>query len=160
MIDVLNTLIEQKLAQFTQVKNREEYNEQYVNDTLEEAKRLPAIYFEVIEPIIWKQYGQNFQSGTGKIRLHVVTRTMKTDTATCRQLCDQLFVFIQGTAFIDENGNQLTSELMRSGTSFPKRFRILKVGIIEFDCELYDYAAIPAPGVNPGQLEVNVMPAG
>jgi hypothetical protein len=124
-------------------KTVEPFNDQYTNTENEDAKLYPACYFELMEPVNWKQYLNNWQSATVRMRFHVVVfdiKRTKTDLHSASQL---LFQLTQNATIPELDGSQLTGEFMRVASTVPKRYKQLKVITMDFEFELYDKSAIP-----------------
>ena len=132
-----------KLMTIPGMKTVEEYNEQYRNTEQENAKLYPATYHEILEPITWETLGNNHQAADVTIRLHVVTFYLKNQKTTIHSVSQDVFEAINGWKMTDSDGNQLSTEWMRSSSTFVKRFGNLKVIEIEFKGRLFDCSIMP-----------------
>lgn len=131
-------------------KTIEPYNEQYQNTEKDDPKGYPALYIELLEPITWRQAGNAYQTADVRTRLHVVHFSLKTDKQGIHAHGQEAFELFNQKKLFDTDGNEMTTEWVRVGSSLPKRYRQLKVLTIDFEFGLFDRSGV----FNWGQANV------
>jgi hypothetical protein len=143
---VLNEVYEVLKARLTEiesVKKVDWYNEQYTNTENEKATRYPAVYVDFSD-MNWQQSGDRFQHGACTIRLHCVVFDVKDTPVPTMEFVQQVFKHLNSKSLYNADNFQLTTELVRTFTSFPKRYNQLKVVHLDFSCEVFDVTDMPA----------------
>ena len=143
-----------RLLSVAGVKTVEEYNEQYENTISEDPIGFPAVYFELMEPIDWEQLGNNHQAADVTIKLHVVAFYLKKQQNIINDLAQSVLVKFQGFSMVDSEGNQLSTEWIRSSSTKPKRYGNLKVIQIEFKGRLMDCSLMPTVTAGTFQFQI------
>ena len=118
------------------------YNEQYQNMTEENAKRFPAVFIEILDPVIWKETGRHYQHGDVVARLHCVVYDIKEEPDKALAFAQQIFERLNGKVLYAEN-KQISTEMVRVSNTFPKRYNQLKVVLIDFRFEAHDLSGMP-----------------
>lgn len=126
-------------------KKVEPFNDQYQNIKDEDPIVLPAIYWELLEPLEWNLIGNKSQSAEATIRFHVAVKTLTTNKSGIHDFGQRALDRLTGKVFWDSDGNQLTTQLVRVRSSLPKRYAGLKVIQIDFKCQLFDCSLMPNP---------------
>lgn len=137
------TVLKSRLNEVSGIRRIDWFNDQYKNTEDEKATRYPAIYIEMLDPVEWKQSGRKFQTGRLSIRLHCVVYDIKDSPDRTIDFCQKVFEHINSKGLYDNTDFQLTTELVRSTTTFPKRYNQLKVVLMDFDCECFDVSNMP-----------------
>lgn len=140
----LDTQIKAALGAIPTLKTKEEYNDQYRNTESDDAKQYPAAYFELIEPMKWNTAGEGWRHATVQCRIHVVAFDIKRDKGSIHTLGQQVLEKMNGTTLMS-TGNiyHLTSEWNNIDSSVPKRYKQLKVIILDFEFEAFDPSCMP-----------------
>lgn len=139
----LYDVLKGRLNAVSSVKKVDWYNDQYRNMDDEKATRYPAVYIEFIDPLVWRQSGRNFQLADCKIRLHCVVFDLTDSPIRTLNVAQDVFLAINGKSLYDTSNFQLTTELVRTESDFPKRYNQLKVEEINFSCEVFDVSDMP-----------------
>lgn len=142
ILNEVYTVLKARLKELTEVKKVDWYNEQYQNTEDEKATRYPAVYVEFLEPINWRQSGDKFQLADCTIKLHIVVYDILDSPLRTLQVAQAIFEHINSKGLYD-GAKQLTTELVRSSSSFPKRYNQLKVVEMNFDFEVFDVSGMP-----------------
>jgi hypothetical protein len=140
---IVKDLIQEKLSSVTQLKTIDWYNQQYTNTQNEEAEQYPAVYIEIDDSIAWEDLPDGIQAGDINIRLHVVINSLLDTPEQCLITSQAVFRALQGVALFDATDNQITTELCRRKTELVKRFDMLKVSIMKFECHCWDVTGMP-----------------
>ena len=142
----LDSAIKTKLQEITEVKTVEEYNDQYRNTQSEDAKEYPAVYFELLEPVNWEDAGNDWQHARIRARMHVVVFDISRTKEKIHALAQLVFLKMDGVTLLGTGGYHLTSKWKRSASSLPKRYKQLKVLLIDFEFEAFDSSSMPVLG--------------
>lgn len=114
------------------------YNEQYQNTEDERATRYPAVYIEFLDPVNWVQNGRRWQHATIGIKLHLVVFDLLDSPLRALEFGQLVFEQLNNAVLTDANSGQLTTELVRESTTFPKRYNQLKIIELTWQCEAFD----------------------
>jgi hypothetical protein len=147
-----------KLQEITSVKHVEEYNGQYLNTETEDAKLYPAVYHELLEPIIWNEEGNDWQSAKIRTRIHVVVFDLKRTKADLHTVGQDVFLKMEGVTLLGTGGYHLTSKWNRVASTLPKRYKQLKVLTIDFEYQAFDSTSMQA--METEQVGFTIVPAG
>lgn len=131
------------LLSTTSAKTVEEFNDQYHHTETDNAKSYPAIYFEVMDPMTFTQAGNQYQQATTKLRMHCVVYDLLASKTKCVDFAQEVFKKLHQIKLYDASNTELSSELCRVNGSMPKRYKNLKVILIDFECEVFDYSTLP-----------------
>lgn len=147
--NTLYTLIEAKINAIAGIKSFDWYNQQYFNLESERAEPYPAVYFELQNPLVWKEAGNKMQNAEANITLHICVNTLEDKPNKLFAIVDLVEKAINGKIIFDASGNQVTTELVRGTTDFVLRQKNLKVFKTAFKTEIFDINLMPAttPGV-------------
>lgn len=150
ILNNIYTVLKQGLNTVPGIKKIDWYNEQYRNTEDEKATRYPAVYIEFSDGINWMQSGDKWQHGILSVSLHCVLFDILDSPVRTLQFAQDVFTCINSKGLYDADGNQLSTELVRIRSSFPKRYNQLKVAVLEFECEIFDTTDRPiVVGSNP-----------
>ncbi|MBN9293754.1 MAG: hypothetical protein J0G96_07235 [Flavobacteriia bacterium] len=143
VLNEIYTVLKSRLKELQEIKKIDWYNNQYNNTEEEKATRYPVVYVEFIDPISWIQNGDKFQHGTATIRLHCVVYDLQDTPVRCMEFVQKIYEHINSKSLYDATDFQLTTELVRQATTFPKRYNQLKVVMMDFVCEIFDISNMP-----------------
>jgi hypothetical protein len=118
------------------------YNEQYTNMEAEKATQYPAVYIEMLDPVQWKESGRNYQHGDVVARMHCVVNDVREEPDRAINFAQRVFLSLNGEV-LTSAGQQISTELTRTSSNFPKRYGKLKVVLIDFRFEAHDLSAMP-----------------
>lgn len=139
--NTLYTLIKTQLNGIQDIKLIDWYNEQYQNYDSEKAIPRKAVFIEILDPINWEEMTPG-QSGQVRFRLHCAVFDVKDSPLVALNLTQKVFTALQRKTLLDKDGNQITTELIRSESSMPKRYDQMKVTLTTFVTQLYDASGI------------------
>jgi len=143
---ILNSIYEVlkgRLKAISSVKQVDWFNGQYNNMDDEKATKYPAVYVEFLDPINWVQSGNKFQHASVGIRLHCVLFDLLDSPLRTLTFSQAIYENINSKSLYDTNDFQLTTEMVRTATTFPKRYNQLKVVKMDFNCEVFDVTGMP-----------------
>jgi len=123
------------------VKSCEWYNNQYRNYREEKAAVLPAAFVE-FQPFDWQTFQEGAQKGLGSFRVHCVTPDKTNSPGTALALAASVTRHLHNRPLTDGNGDQVTSEVLRVKTEISIRNKNIKVAIVTFRAEFYDFDTV------------------
>ncbi len=121
----------------------EYYNDQYRNTDKDHAKRYPAVYFELLEPVQFTQSGTQYQQARMRARLHCVVFDLKNNKTAIHDFSQDVFIAMHQRRLKDPENRDLTTEWVRVASTMPERHGNLKVMYIDFEFEAFDYYTLP-----------------
>jgi len=131
------------VLQTTSAKTVQPYNEQYKSTDTDHARSYPATYYELLDPISFSQAGNQYQQARVRMRMHCVVYDITEGKSKVTTFAQEVFLKLHQIKLYDADQRELTSELVRIGSDLPKRYKNLKVIIIDFECEAFDYSTLP-----------------
>lgn len=135
--DKLYKAIKQHLNNVPDVEHIDWYNNQYRNFENEKATPRAAVFVEIIDPVNWNQMTPG-QSGTVQVKLHCVLYDVKDSPVPSLEFTQEVMKALQRKDMMDDQDEQLTTEMIRSQSNMPKRYNQVKVTHVTFTAELYD----------------------
>ena len=146
-MEIYNTLYEAikvRIQTVGGVKSIDWYNLQYQNTEKEHAEPYPAVYIEFIDPVTFNTGGEKWQHMQLRFRLHVVIHDLTVSPLSAIQVAQDVTKALHGLDLYRTVNNptpveeQLTTKLVRVAGTLPKRFKNLKVSLVDFLCEGFD----------------------
>lgn len=159
----LYNAIEAILQTVGSVKTVDWFNDQYTNTEEENAKGYPAAYIDLTTPTGWSDASQGMQVGDMYITIHVVEFSLREKPAVVLPIANAVYKALHRKPLFD-GSDQLTTDLVRSGTELVRRSTNLKVFKIEFNTHVFDIEALDqaastiAPGTVNGTPNFNITP--
>jgi len=133
--------IKQHLNTVEDVEHIDWFNDQYRNFESEKAIPRQAVFVEILDPVNWGQMGDG-QNGTVRVKLHCVIFDIKDSPVPALEYTQKVMMALQRKDMMDDNDDQLTTEMIRSESNMPKRYNQVKVTHVTFSAELYDNSLI------------------
>lgn len=142
--NTLYTAIKNRLQTVNEIKSIDWYNQQYQNTDKEHVETYPAVYIEFLDPVNFKNGGEKWQHATVSFRLHCVVHDLTTSPTASLAIAQKATISLHGVDLYRTINNptpveeQLTTKLVRTAGTLPKRFKNLKVSLADFNCEAFD----------------------
>ena len=151
--DKLYRAIKTHLNDVLKIKRVDWFNNQYEN--FEDNKAIPrrAVFVEIADPITWEQMTPG-QSGEVRVVLHCMINDVKESPIRAIEYTQEVFKSLQRKDMMDSDGNQLTTEMLRTQSAMPKRYDQVKVTTLTFTAQVYDDSSID--DVQSGNVDFNV----
>lgn len=153
--NTLYTALKTKLEAIPALKSIDWYNAQYQNTEKEFAEPYPAVYIEFIDPVNFNTGGEKWQHATLRFRAHVVVHDLTTSPLGTLQIAQLVTQMLHGVDLYrtidnpDPTEEQITTKLVRVSGTMPKRFKNLKVSLVDFNCEALDSSLMDDVGLAP-----------
>lgn len=132
---IIKALINERL---NEIKTVDWYNNQYERYENLKAIKFPAVYVEFDNPMNWITQGDGLQSADTTIRFHLIVNDLGDSPEKLMLLANKLHKALHLTALTDE-GEQLSTKLMRTQSSLETEYDQLKVMVLSYATTLSDY---------------------
>lgn len=117
------------------------FNGQYRNTENDTAKAYPANYYELLEPISFTQSGNQYQQAQVRARIHCVVYDLIDSKEKINKFAQETFELLNQKRLYYADKSELTTPLVRVASSLPKRYKNLKVIMIDVEFEAFDLSS-------------------